>query len=359
MKNLFFLLALGTGLFLVGCAGDAASNAAFTLKTTVSDAADLQLYFDKIGFANDVATIQRADFNSGGTANIGLEEHPGEGIYRIRIGAKKGFLVLDGTEKLIEVNGSLADFDNSSQTITGSKASVDYLAAEQQFKNKQLNADNFPAFIGSNDGMVVSLLAYNMFSRSVNSKVVSLLEQAGAKLKADYPDSKYTSDFAGFIGQRNAQLEKLTAGQVIPVENRRPAQEIALPSPDGKKYALSDLKGKVVLVDFWASWCRPCRAANPHVVSLYDKHKNDGFEIFSVSLDGDNKRWADAIKKDNLKWKNHVSDLKKWQSAPARAWGVSSIPKTFLIDRDGKIAAVNPNWRNGQLDAALEQLLKG
>lgn len=359
MKNLFFLLALSTGLFLTGCAGDAASNAAFTLKTTVSDAADLQLFFDKIGFANEVATIQKVDFNSSGVSTVGLEEHPGEGIYRIRIGAKKGFLVLDGTEKKIEISGKLADFDNATQIVTGSKASMDYLAAEQKFNSKQLNADNFAAFIGNNDGMVVSLLAYNKFSRTVNSKVVSLLEQAGAKLKADYPESKYTADFAGFTGQRRSQLEQLSAGKVIPVENRRPAQEIDLPSPDGKSYALSDLKGKVVLVDFWASWCRPCRAANPHVVSLYDKHKNDGFEIFSVSLDGDNKRWADAIKKDDLKWKSHVSDLKKWQSAPARAWGVSSIPKTFLIDKDGKIAAINPNWRNGQLDAALAELLKG
>jgi thiol-disulfide isomerase/thioredoxin len=267
---------------------------------------------------------------------------------------ERGFI-----EKKIEISGKLADFDASTQTVTGSKASMDYLAAEQQFKSKQLNAENFPAFIGSNNGMVASLLAYNMFSRTVNSKVVSILEQAGAKLKADYPTSKYTTDFADFTGQRRAQLEQLSAGQVIPVENRRTAQEIDLPSPDGKSYSLSDLKGKVVLVDFWASWCRPCRAANPHVVSLYDKHKSDGFEIFSVSLDGDNKRWADAIKKDGLKWKNHVSDLKKWQSAPAKAWGVSSIPRTFLIDRDGKIAAVNPNWRNGQLDSALAELLKG
>jgi thiol-disulfide isomerase/thioredoxin len=356
MKNLFFLFALSASLFLTGCAGE---DAAFTLNVTVSDAADLQLFFDKVGFSNENNIIQKQDFNSSGLATVGLEEHPGEGIYRIRIGAKKGFLVLDGKEKKIEVNGKLADFDASTQKVTGSKASMDYLAAEQQFKSKQLNADNFPAFIESNDGMVVSLLAYNMFSRKVNSKVVSLLEKAGAKLKADYPTSKYTTDFAGFTGQRVSQLEQLTAGQVIPIENRKSAQEIDLPSPNGNSYSLSDLKGKVVLVDFWASWCRPCRAANPHVVSLYDKHHKDGFEIFSVSLDGDNKRWADAIKKDDLKWRNHVSDLKKWQSAPAKAWGVSSIPKTFLIDRDGRIAAINPNWRNGQLDAALEELLKG
>jgi thiol-disulfide isomerase/thioredoxin len=141
------------------------------------------------------------------------------------------------------------------------------------------------------------------------------------------------------------------------------APEIDLTSPDGKNYKLSDLKGKVVLLDFWASWCGPCRRANPHVVEVYNKYKEKGFTVFSVSLDGidsrtktrypseaefkagleqSKKNWVAAIEKDQLAWPYHVSELTKWDTKAARTYGVTGIPKTFLINRDGKIAAVNP-----------------
>lgn len=359
MKNLIFILALGTSVLLASCAGEGASSSVFNVKGNIDGAANLQLFFDKISFSNSSNVIQKVEIGPKGQFAIGLEEHPGEGVYRVRIGAKKGFLVLNGNESTVEINGALSDFDNSTQQITGSKASSDYLAAEQKFKNNTLNVDNFGAFVGSNDGLVSSLLAFNNLNKRVNAKTVAALEQANAKLNTDYPNSDYATDFKGYVGKKVAQLEKLSAGKVIPVENRRPAQDIKFPSPDGKKYALSDLKGKVVLIDFWASWCRPCRVANPHVVGLYDKHNKDGFEIFSVSLDKAKDKWASAIKQDQLKWKYHVSDLGGWQSAPAKAWGVSSIPKTFVIDREGRIAAINPNWRSGQLDEVLEELLQG
>ncbi|MFM8485865.1 MAG: TlpA disulfide reductase family protein, partial [Bacteroidota bacterium] len=94
----------------------------------------------------------------------------------------------------------------------------------------------------------------------------------------------------------------------------------------------------------WASWCGPCRRANPHVVEMYKKYKSKGFEVFSVSLDRpDGKdKWIQAIQQDGLVWDNHVSDLKFWESAPAATYGVRSIPRTFLINREGKIVAVNP-----------------
>jgi len=104
---------------------------------------------------------------------------------------------------------------------------------------------------------------------------------------------------------------------------------------------LSDLKGKVVLIDFWASWCGPCRKENPNVVKTYEKYKADGFTIMSVSLDTDREKWLAAIKQDNLTWPNHVSDLKGWSSKVGRMYEVGSVPFTVLIDREGRIIKVN------------------
>ncbi|MCH2234443.1 MAG: AhpC/TSA family protein [Crocinitomicaceae bacterium] len=130
------------------------------------------------------------------------------------------------------------------------------------------------------------------------------------------------------------------------------AKEIAMQNPTGDTLRLSDLRGKIVLIDFWASWCRPCRAENPNVVKLYNKYNEKGFEVFSVSLDGKKEPWEAAIKADGLIWPYHVSDLKKWGNAAAQAYAVKSIPFTVLIDREGKIIATK---LRGQL---LENQLK-
>ena len=119
------------------------------------------------------------------------------------------------------------------------------------------------------------------------------------------------------------------------------APEIALPDPKGNMRKLSDLKGKTVLIDFWASWCGPCRRENPNVVTAYNKYNKDGFEVFSVSLDKAKESWTKAITEDGLVWKNHVSDLKWWDSEAAKTYGVSSIPFTVLLDKDGKVLGYN------------------
>lgn len=110
---------------------------------------------------------------------------------------------------------------------------------------------------------------------------------------------------------------------------------------DGTPMKLSDLRGKVVLIDFWASWCGPCRRENPNVVAAYNKYKDKGFTVMSVSLDKDKNAWLGAIEKDGLVWPNHVSDLKQWSNEAARLYQVSGIPFTVLIDKDGKILATN------------------
>jgi thiol-disulfide isomerase/thioredoxin len=134
------------------------------------------------------------------------------------------------------------------------------------------------------------------------------------------------------------------------------APEIAMNDPEGVERKLSDLKGKVVLLDFWASWCGPCRRENPNVVNAYNEYQSKGFEVFSVSLDKQTDRWVQAIEQDGLLWPNHVSDLNGWQNAASRAYGVTSIPHAVLIDQDGVIAATH--LRGRALQQKLNELLQ-
>ncbi len=123
---------------------------------------------------------------------------------------------------------------------------------------------------------------------------------------------------------------------------------------DGNDRKLSNLRGKVVLIDLWASWCRPCRMENPNVVKMYKKYHSMGFEIFSVSMDRDRSAWLKAIKDDGLVWPNHVSDLQGWTSTGGATYGITSIPATVLIDKEGRVIA--RNLRGTELENKLKQI---
>ncbi len=169
------------------------------------------------------------------------------------------------------------------------------------------------------------------------------LKQVDAKYFAEFSNSKYAQE----LHKRIEVLGKTAIGSVAP--------DVVLQDPFGKTISLSSLRGKTVLVDFWASWCRPCREESPNLVKAYNKYKTRGFEIFSVSLDDNRDAWQKAINDDKLLW-THVSDLMKWNSSVVNLYNIESIPFTVLIDADGKIIA--KNLRGKALDEKLAEILK-
>jgi thiol-disulfide isomerase/thioredoxin len=169
----------------------------------------------------------------------------------------------------------------------------------------------------------------------------AFLEAIDNTLFNKFQNSKY----AIFLHQRLEGLKKTAIGALAP--------DIVLNDPFGKKVSLSGLSGKIVLVDFWASWCGPCREENPRNVALYNKYKSKGFEIFGVSLDENRDAWINAINKDHLLWQ-HGSDLQKWNSPIVNQFSIEAIPYTILVDKEGKIMA--KKLRGKELEAKLFEI---
>jgi peroxiredoxin len=195
------------------------------------------------------------------------------------------------------------------------------------------------SFILSHTASITSLAVINSLNPEKNVEVYQKLD---SNLLTKFPNSPHVKDFH----ERVAKLTHLSAGASSP--------EIEMPDVNGKPVKLSSLRGKYVLVDFWASWCGPCRQENPNNVRLYNQYKTRGFEIYGVSLDKDKDAWLKAIGDDKLNW-IHVSDLEQWNSSVVKMFDIEGIPYTLLLDKEGKIIA--KGLRGRALELKLKEIL--
>ncbi len=371
MKNIFTILGL---VVIATLFWQCSPQKGTTIEGTISNAQNLQVFIDQVIIGKASNILGKADIKPSGAFSINFPEGLEAGVYNFRIGAKKVNLILDGKEKQIEINGDLNTLQNYDFKVAGSDDSHAFAKAMQGLIARQYGIDDIGRLVDTSANSILG--AYVAFRALSNApQGFDIQKKALEKLKKQYPDAEMTTEYGNFINYMEAQYLAQRATELIQVG--QPAPDIKLTSPEGKEYALSDLKGKVVLLDFWASWCGPCRRENPNVVEVYKKYKSKGFEVFSVSLDGldsrtmnrigtqdeinkmlenSKQRWVEAIKQDGLIWDYHVSDLKKWESAPAAIYGVNAIPRTFLIDREGKIAAMNLRGA-AAIEAELQKFL--
>lgn len=194
---------------------------------------------------------------------------------------------------------------------------------------------------------LASLLALNVLNPEESEEDFKRFETLAQQFQKERPNSTYTKQLTESVDQlRQARAASVQIGDDAP--------DLTFDTPEGGSISLSSLRGKYVLIDFWASWCKPCRQENPNVVRLYNEYQNKNFEILGVSLDENKDRWVKAIEQDGLIWK-HISDLQGWQSAAAEKYNVRAIPATFLVDPAGKVIA--KNLRGPSLRKKLEELL--
>jgi len=310
---------------------------------------------------------------------------PGLGIYQLRVGENPDNAVLLTAKQNdnIKIEASNDDFvfDAKISGVEWGKQYNEYMKLISNFTQKQAELvnlqdsisreeiikrylklkepiDNYARdHIKNNPASPFNIILIESLMPSVNGFVdyptenLQILQAMYQEYQKEHAESPITQT----IGDQVAQIEAGIQEYELVKSGKKEAPNIVLKSPEGKEIALASLQGKIVLVDFWASWCGPCRQENPNVVKLYNKYKNKGFTIYSVSLDEQKDLWVDAIKQDGLIWPNHVSDLLRWKSPLVKLYRIQGIPHTVLVGKDGYVIA--EGLRGQELENKLSELL--
>jgi len=256
----------------------------------------------------------------------------------------KGSKENDELKELYQMNGQFMQAVQQLETKyaqLGEEVPPVSVQEQIRFEYDSLRQNHLASMRNYISGLQHSIVPYFAINFLMPDEDFEYLSQIDLQLFKQFMDSKYAVQ----LHQKVEDLKRTATGAMAP--------DIVLNDPFGKNISLSALRGKVVLVDFWASWCKPCRDENPNVVKLYNKYKSKGFDVFGVSLDDNRSAWIDAINQDKLLW-NHGSDLLKWNSAVVKQYSIDGIPFTVLVDKDGKI--LGKSLRGKDLENKLQEI---
>ncbi|MFD2572511.1 redoxin domain-containing protein [Spirosoma soli] len=375
MKNLFFCVA---SLMAISVSTYAQATKSFTVTGKVNKATPGSYVYLETN-AQPTRKLDSTKVEAGNTFTLTSKVADGGEVLVLNVGGgQKLALLVEGGETLnVTADGYKMDAKTGQvgkSTVTGSKNMEYYeklmaLRTDMETRVNNWNKQVATATEKKDNKRVTQIeQEYQTAEQEVVNKVKAMLPEMGTSLVSLFALNfiDINNDFATYetLAQRfekenpNSPHAKSLIGRVARIRGvmvGSQAPEISLNDTTGTPVPLSSLRGKYVLVDFWASWCGPCRMENPNVVRMYNKYKDKGFAIYSVSLDQTKGNWTKAIRNDNLTW-THVSDLKYWQSAAAQQYGVQAIPATFLLDKEGKIIA--KNLRGEALEQKLEEILK-